>query len=159
MPKKFKYRFEPMLKVKEHKEKEKQKLLAQVTQEVVSQEQRLTSIDGKRESTIDYQRKRLAGKISVAETLLASRYMVRLKKERVAGEEFLEGLKRVEDERRQELLEAAKQRKIYEMLKEKQQERHRRKLEKAEQKDIDEIATTNYRRTKNLNASRDKSDD
>jgi flagellar FliJ protein len=148
MPKKFKYRFEPLLKVKKHREKEKQKQLALITQEVLGQEGRLRALDNRKTATMDYQRNKLVGTISIAETLLASRFMVRLKRERVAGEEYLNGLRRVEDERRKDLLEAAKERRIYELLKEKQQTRYRQEMDKLEQKEIDEIATVNYRRRK-----------
>ena len=149
MPKRFKFRFEPMLKVKKHKEQEKQKVLAQITKEVMGQQDRLTGLDNQRESTLDYQRKKIAGTISLAETLLASRYLLRLKREKLAGEELLQGLKRVEEERRQDLLKAARERKIYEMLKEKQQLKHRKEMDKLEQKELDEVATNTFRRKKN----------
>ncbi len=146
MAKKFKYRFEPMLKVREHKEKERQKELAEAQGQVVEQKGKLTELDKHRVSTFDHQRKKLIGNISVAETLVCSRYLVRLKRDRIAGTEFLRGLEREVEKRRQKLVEAAKERKMYELLKEKQKTRHRKEIEKVEQKDLDEISTNTFLR-------------
>ncbi len=129
-----------MLKVREHKEKERQKELAEAQGQVVEQKGKLTELDEHRVSTFDHQRKRLVGTISVAETLVCSRYLVRLKRDRIAGSELLRGLEREVENRRQKLVEAAKERKIYELLKEKQKTRHRKAIDKAEQKDLDEVS-------------------
>jgi flagellar FliJ protein len=146
MAKKFKYRFAPMLKVKEHREKERQKELADALVRVHEQRTRLRQIDGVRLDTMERQRDRLVGAISVAEALVCSRYLMRLKRDRIAGSELLRGLERQSESRRLALVEAARERKIYDMLKDKQQLRHRQQIEKDEQKALDEVATVSFRR-------------
>jgi len=52
------------------------------------------------------------------------------------------------EKKRQKLVEAARDRKMYELLKEKQQFRHRQDAEKRDQKELDEVAVTSFRRHK-----------
>jgi flagellar protein FliJ len=146
MAKKFKYRFAPMLKVKEHREKERQRELAEAIGRVVEQKARLKHLDTARSRTVERQRDRLVGTISVAEALVCSRYLVRLKRDRMAGGELLRGLERQTEHKRLALVEAARERKIYDMLRDKQQLRHRQQIEKDEQKALDEVATVGFRR-------------
>jgi flagellar FliJ protein len=146
MAKKFKFRFEPMLKVKEHREKERQRELAETLAKVHDQKAALRKLDTKRLDTMDHHRSKLVGRVSMAEALVCSRYLLRLKRERMAGNELLRGMEREAESRRQKLVEAARERKVYDLLKEKQATRHRHGLEKDEQKALDEVATNNFRR-------------
>jgi len=146
MAKKFKYRFEPMLKVKEHREKERQRELAEALGKVQDQKAALMKMDTRRLTTMEQHRSKLVGRVSMAEALVCSRYLLRLKRERVAGSELLRGMEREAEKRRQKLVEAARERKVYELLKDKQQTRHRLDIEKDEQKDLNEVATNNFRR-------------
>jgi len=146
--KKFKFRLEPLLNIRKHREKERQKEHAEAQARVHHQQSSLQQMDGHRLSTLDAQRERLTGTISVAETLVCSRYLVRLKRDRMAGTELLHGLRKEEDDRRVNLVEAAKQRKIYELLREKQEKRHLEEIRKADQKELDEVAAVSDRRNK-----------
>ncbi|MEW5796541.1 MAG: flagellar export protein FliJ [Candidatus Zixiibacteriota bacterium] len=146
--KRFKFRLEPLLKIRQHREKERQKDHAAAVHEVVRQKDLLLGIDHERVDTLDYQRRRLSGRISVAEALVCSRYLVKLKRQRMAGTNLLHGLETEAERKRQKLVEAARDRKMYELLKDKQQLRHRRELEKQEQKQLDEVAVTAFRRHK-----------
>jgi len=146
--KKFKFRLEPLLNIRKHREKERQKEHAEAQARVHRQQSSLQQMDGHRLSTLDAQRERLTGTISVAETLVCSRYLVRLKRDRMAGTELLHGLRKEEDDRRVNLVEAAKQRKIYELLREKQEKRHLEEIRKADQKELDEVAAVSDRRNK-----------
>jgi len=105
-------------------------------------------MDTERLATMERQREQLVGRISMAEALVYSRYLLRLKRERVAGVELLQGMEREAEKRRHDLVEAAREREVYELLKEKQQTRHRKGIEKDDQKELDEVATNNYRRNK-----------
>ncbi|MCP4683873.1 MAG: flagellar export protein FliJ [bacterium] len=146
--KKFKYRLEPLLNIRKHREKERQKEHAEAEAQVLQQESSLQQMDEHRLGTLDAQRDRLSGTISVAETLVCSRYLVKLKRDRLAGTELLHGLRKEEDERRVRLVEAARQRKIFEMLREKQEKKHLEEIAKADQKELDEVAAVNDRRKK-----------
>ncbi len=146
--KKFKFRFEPMLNVRRHKEKERQKEHAEAVEKVVRQKEQLDRIDNMRLTALKQQRNHLSGSISVAEALVYSRYLMKLRRERLGGAELLHGLQLKAEERRVKLVEAAKERKIFQTLKETWQFKHMQELEKAEQKELDEIGANTDRRRK-----------
>jgi len=146
--KKFKFRLEPLLNIRKYKEKERQKELAEAQSRVLKQVTSIKSMDDHRLNTMDTQRQRLTGSISLAEALVCSRYLVKLKRDRMTGVELLHGLRKEEDVRRSRLIEAAKERKIFEMLREKRERRHLEEIDKADQKELDEVAAVGDRRNK-----------
>jgi len=147
--KRFKFRLEPLLKLRQHREKERQKEHAASVHEASLQKEQLQSLDHQRLNTLDQQRGRLVGSLSVTQALIASRYLMKLKRQHLAGAGLLHALEREVEKKRQKLVEAARDRKTYELLKEKRQLRHRQEAEKRDQKELDEIAVTSYRRNKN----------
>jgi len=146
--KKFKYRLETLLKVKTQVEKEKQRQHALTLQKVYDQKNLLTQIDHTRQENMNRQRDYLIGSLSLAEMLIYSRYFLKLKRDTVAGREILIGLEKEEDKKRQDLVQASKERKIYDKLKEKQREKYNAEIELTEKKELDEVATNIYRRNK-----------
>ena len=143
--KQFKYRLEVLLRVREHAEQEKQKKHAKAMQMVQKQRQSLQAIDADRLQTTSDQRTRMTGSLSVAQLLVYSRYLQKIKGEHVMGRELLKGFDRDAETKRQELVEASKQRKIYEQLKERRRERHYKEIEATITKENDEIAINSYR--------------
>ncbi len=144
--KKFRYRLEALLKVKEHIEKERQKELAVALTKVNNQRDANSGLDQARSSTMDGQRSHLTGQLSVAEMLVYSRYIVKLKRDRLAGQECLIGLEHEAESRRQRLVEASRERQTHDKLKEKLREKHVKRIEDALQKDTDEVAITGFLR-------------
>ncbi|MBN1212270.1 MAG: flagellar export protein FliJ [candidate division Zixibacteria bacterium] len=143
--KKYKYRLETLLKVKSQKEKEKQREHAEALRKVYEQKERLTQIDSRRRDNLGRQRQvQEGGKFSVVDMLFYTRYFLKLKRETLAGGELLRGLQRKSEEKRQALVRAAKERKIYEKLKEKQKKKYDDEMETAEKKELDEIATNSF---------------
>ena len=148
--KKFKFRLEPLLKIREHREKERQKEHASATADVQRQRGQIDGIDRERLDTIEYQRLHSLGQLSIASALASSRFLVRLKRDRITGKEFLRALEKKAEQKRQLLVHAARERKIFESLKEKQSVRHVEEANKAEQKVLDEVAVTAFvRRNQN----------
>lgn len=143
--KKFKYRFEPLLKMREHIEKERQKQLATATKRVREQEGNLENISHQREVTFARQRAIMNQPFSVAEALVVSRYVLRLKRDRIAGEEMLKALRAEEEKKRRILLEASRERKKYEKLEERLHEKHDKELDALMAKDADETAINSFR--------------
>ena len=84
----------------------------------------------------------------MAEALICSRYLVKLKRERMAGVELLHALEKGAEQKRQELVIAARDRKTFELLREKQKLRHHTGIEKQDQKELDEVAIGMFRRKK-----------
>lgn len=142
--KKFKFRLEPLRKIREHREKERQKDHAAAVSDVQRQKGQIDGIDKDRLDTMEYQRHRSLGPLSISAALASSRFLVRLKHDRIAGKEFLRALEKKAEQKRRMLVQAARERKIFERLKEKQAARHFEAAEKAEQKDLDEVAVTAY---------------
>jgi len=147
--KKFKFRLEPLLKLRRHREKERQKDHSAAAAEVHRQKLELQTVDHNRLRALDHQRQRLTGSISVAEALVYSRYLMKLKRQRLAGTGLLHALEKEAERKRRKLIEAARERKTYELLKDKQHLRHRQGIEKQDQKELDEVAVTSHRRRKN----------
>lgn len=142
--KKFKFRLEPLLSIKEHREKQCQKDHAVAASAVDRQKGQIAGIDRDRLETMDYQRQRSVGPLSIAASLASSRFLVKLKRDRMEGTEFLKALEKKAEEKRRILVQAARERKIFERLKEKQSLRFREEAEKAEQKELDEVAVTAF---------------
>jgi flagellar FliJ protein len=143
--KKFKYRLETLLKAKEHIEKEKQKQHAAALQQVHNQQQDLKRIDQHRGTTLSQQRHGMTGSMSVAEMLVYCRYILKLKRDMLAGSELLNALQETEQGKRQTLVEASKERKVYEKLKERRHEQFNNDVRLQTTKENDEIALNSFR--------------
>lgn len=144
--KKFKYRLEAILKVREHIEKEKQRDLAAATRKVNDQFGELKQIDQNRSGTLSTQSEKMRGRLSVAEMLVYGRYIMKLKRDTLAGREVLKVLRKDESQKRGELLEASQARRVYQKLKERQHDHFLKEASRSESKESDEVASTNHRR-------------
>ena len=144
--KKFKYRLQALLKVKEHIERERQREHASAVQKVHHQSNELDRLDLSRDSNLSQQRDQMKESLLVAEMLVYSRYLARLKRERLAGTELLKVLEEEGESKRTDLVEAAKERRVLEKLKERQMAKHIAEIEQVLTKEGDEIAVTSYRR-------------
>ena len=142
--KKFHYRLQTMLKLKEHQERQKQKEHAQALEQVYRQKDKLKAIDSSRNTALNFQRQRLQSRLSIATMLTCSRYLLKLKGDTMLGREALNGLEREAEKKRLNLVEASKQRKIYEKLKDKQKERFYSEYERRDAIELDEIALTSH---------------
>ncbi|MFH1687349.1 MAG: flagellar export protein FliJ [bacterium] len=143
--KKFKFRLEALLRVREHAEREKQKTHAKALHMVQKQRQKLQELQADRHRTTGEQRAQMTGRLSVADMLVYSRYLQKIRGEHTMGEQLLAGLDKDAEAKRQNLVEASKQRKIYEQLKAHRRERHYKELEGFITKDNDEIAIGSHR--------------
>ncbi|MEE8577621.1 MAG: flagellar FliJ family protein [candidate division Zixibacteria bacterium] len=121
---KFRFRLATLLKLREHTERMRQKDHALALGKVHEQQAHLALLESRRGSTTDYQKGSLEGKLSLVSLQTASRYLVRLRGEKMSGIETLRGLNMVAEKERVRLVEASREREKYRRLKEKQQERH-----------------------------------
>lgn len=143
--KKFKYRLEALLKMKEHFEKEKQKEHALSLQRVLTQENGLSAIELEKSRNFTRVKEKSVGLLSVAELLVYGRYFIKLKRNRFSGEQMLDALKKQEEGKRSELLVATKEKKIQEKLKEKQYDNYKENIKSLENKENDEIGVNSFR--------------
>jgi flagellar FliJ protein len=137
--KKFKYRFEKVLTVRRHQEKEKQRELAQVVLQQQKQQDKIDEINRSRRRTQGEQRSQLVGKLNPLTLTWYSRFYLRLKHEELTGKDMLRQIGREVNKRRLALLEASKGRKIYEKLREKHLENYTAEMNRLMQKENDEI--------------------
>nr|MBN2276244.1 flagellar export protein FliJ [candidate division Zixibacteria bacterium] len=148
--KKFRFRLERMLQLKEHKEKERQKNLAQATQKVVNQENHLAGLGQKRLETQADQRGYLTGRLALTSLTMFSRYYTLLKKNELTGRELLRIYQREQEKKRLDLVSATREKKIYEKLKEKKRQAYDKEMETLQQKEQDEIASQMFIHKKKL---------
>ena len=146
--KKFRFRLEPLLKLRAYREKEEQKVHAAALQKVFSQEDSLVNIKTDRVNNQKNLRNFLSGYLNLSKLSGYSRYFTKLKKDEYIGGEMLKVLKKDTEDKRQKLLEATKQRKIYEKLKEKHLDKFKHEFEQAVQKEQDEIGVQISRQKK-----------
>ncbi|PKK84498.1 MAG: flagellar export protein FliJ [candidate division Zixibacteria bacterium HGW-Zixibacteria-1] len=139
--KKFRFRLERLLQLKAHIEKEKQKTLGRAAQKVIEKESELRGLDNTRRDIQSSQRHKLNGAVNIANLSVYSRYYVLLKKKEMGGKELLKAYLKDQEKRRLELVEATKEKKIYEKLKERKFDIYRREVGLATQKEQDEIAS------------------
>lgn len=142
--KKFRYRLEPILRIRSHAEKQRQKEHAAALQQVYRQKEHLSDIDKDKARTFEFQRTRLQGSIRTYQLLAASRYLVRLKRDTMTGTELLRGLERETERRRQLLVQASRERKIYEKLRERQEAKFNQEVEQHDRKALDELAVVTF---------------
>ncbi len=148
--KKFKFRLEPLLQIKAHIEREKQKHLALAARKVVDQETYLYELNRDRQAAQNEQRGHLSGALKPNLLLNYSRYFLKLKKNELTGFEILKAYRTEREKRRQDLLEATKQKKIYEKLKEHKKDNYQKEIETLIQKEQDDIASKMFHRKKKL---------
>ncbi len=142
--KKFQYRLERILQLKKHDEKDKQKNLGEATQKIFNQNRKLLKFLQTRINTQGQQRKCLGGRINIIQHLGYSRYYRQLKKEELTGREILKAFEKDRERKQRELVDATKQRKIYEKLKERRHEKYIKDLELTLQKEQDELAAQSF---------------
>jgi len=156
--KKFRFRLEKMLQLKGHVEKEKQKILGQATQKVMDQEKALEEINWRRRNLHDAQRQILLGRINSQALSAYSRYYLRLRKDELSGNELLKVYRSDQAKKRDELVEATKQKKIYEKLKEHKKEAYYKEYSRLTQKAQDELASQMLQHKKSSRANRELPD-
>ncbi len=136
---------EPLLKQRKHIEDEKQKVLASATKKIIEQEDELVQIEETRQSSCHKHFEKIKKDFKVVDLLVFSRYVHKLKTDRMVGGEMLKVLRQDENEKRKELLKASRERKKYEKLKEIQEEKFYKVIEEEEKKESDEIALNIFR--------------
>ena len=140
-----------LLKMKEHIEKEKQKILALSQKKVMDQKDKLGETENQSDHTKNGQTLKLKKPFTVAEMLIYSRFIHKLKRDKLLGQQMLKVLEQDETNKRHDLLEAAREKKKYAKLKEKQQGHYYTEIDKNIAKEADEIAVNSFRLKKNKN--------
>ncbi len=143
----FKFRLEKVLEVRRRKEEEKEKELASLKKELRREEEFLEKL--RKETSLIAERIGAFQKVddeslNLEELRREYDYLEVLRNKITRHLNTVEKLMIKIEEKRKELIEASKERKIMEKLKDKQYRKFRSEEERKERKVLDEIGTLNY---------------
>ena len=142
----FRFRFQRILEIKERMEDARRAELGEVTAALNREMERLSALY---ETQATY---RNMGGLPVHQRVdtcllgVGARYTERLKGEIQEQMEHLEKIEAVVENKRQKLLEATRERRVYEVLKERAEEAHRHEANRRERIQLDEVGEQLYAR-------------
>lgn len=136
----YKFSMEKILNLREDLEKDKMEKMVTVQNELQVQKEALQQLLDEGEK-IDKERKTFS---NIQDLKQKSLYKSKIKKEIEKQDEIIATTKKTLEEKRLDLIEAQKDRKIMEKLKEKDYEEYRLNAQIEEQKELDEIAVLKY---------------
>lgn len=147
--KKFNFRLQKVMQVKEEVEKQKMLDLADAKRFVAEEEKRLGHLQSQDEAYREtIERRKTAERINPMEMDLYYRYLRKLGDEIDLQNGRVQDARDKMEKRRQVLLNASKERKVLEKLREKKYTAFRAEVTKKEQNFIDDVATVNHVRGK-----------
>lgn len=138
--KKFRYRLAPLLTVKEHAEKQRQREHAQALQQVYSQQQLLTELARRTHETVRGSQAAVSARPNVLLAQMTSRYLAKLRRDAITGTELLRAYQTEAERRRLVLVEATREKRKLEKYREKLRERYYQDLDQSERKELDEVS-------------------
>ncbi len=140
--KRFDFRLERVLALKQRVETERQGIFAAAERRVNDQEERLKDLRQSRQNTFSSERRELVGAVPLASLRNYSRFYAALSRSELIARETLDALARDRERKRLELQRAAQERKGLELLKERHRGRYQALADRAEQAEFDESAAT-----------------
>ncbi len=148
--KKFSFRLEKVLRLKERIETLKRGEYGAAAQRVSERERALAALDSERERCSVEEQKLLTGEgLDVMRLRTYSRYFNHLRGEMRIGTEIKRALQKDAEVKRQSLIVSSREKKTLERYKEKLELSHIRDMDKAEQQELDELGAIRYIRNSN----------
>ncbi len=144
----FKYRFEKILTYRRHQEKQRQRDLAAARELERAQRDKIVGLRHCQEETQTQRRNFLVGHIETARLSGYYRYFLKLQQLEAASREMLRHVIKEVNKRREALVEASREKKIYEKLKERHREKFQREYTLYMQKETDEIGQKAFLRNR-----------
>lgn len=142
--KRFNYRFQRILELKERIEEARKAELGEAVA-VLNQEQ--ASLEQLMRTQETYQHlEQPAAPCNLNLLGLNANYVLRLQREVLIQLERIEGIQRVVDERRSNLIEATKEKRVYEVLRERAESEYKLQRKRYEQEQLDEVGGQLYLR-------------
>jgi len=137
----FQFRFQRLLELKESQEQSRQGALAEALALRQTEQDRLNRLQETRESHLRAGRPPPGADVSVDLLALGAYFSQRLEREIIEQREQVQQVDTVVSRRRDELLEATKERRVFEVLRDKAAESHRRQQRRQERIWLDEVGT------------------
>ncbi len=145
MAKRFKYRFETMLKIRRQREEHHQRVVADRNRQIHQASDQLTSLNRQiQDETNAIRASHQPGTIDMQQAMRHRHWLGHLHKGALETQARLRFLEARLAQERAALAEASKQRKILEKLKEHQVQQHRRTEDHHLMQELDEMATVRY---------------
>ena len=152
--KKFSFRLEKLLRLKERAEQIKLQKHEEARRRVREQEAALSALERERLANNDRQRKIMSGGIDVIRLRTYSRYYHKLRGDRLAGEGLRSTLIKDQHAKHSQLVAAARERKTLERYREKSEARYLAEVERHERAELDELATQRFIHEKTSSSKR-----
>jgi len=143
----FRFRFASVLRYREILEETKRRGFGAAMDHYRHEEARLKRIDGEIAGLEKLMERSGQGRISVQDLQNKYNYARVLDRERDAQERAMKAAEQEVEKRRRELVEAMKQKKIFERLRERDREIYEDEVRKEEQKMLDEFSVQRFNRT------------
>jgi len=140
----FKYKFQSILDLKTRIEDQKKSKYGEANAELNRQQEKLDVLFDERTYQIELMREKGKNGVTPKELIVYNNYMERLKRSIEIQKVVVDRAKKAAEQARLELVEAAKQRKMFETLKEKQMEEYWEDYYRKEQAQLDEIVSYKY---------------
>lgn len=142
--KKFSFRLEKLLRLRERIEDFKQVEHARAQARVFEQDSEISELDRSRQAEIERHRHALTGDVSVTQLRAHSRYTHRIRADRVAAVVTRASLERDRVEKERDLLAASRERESLEKFKEREKTRFAVQVEKEERIEADELSAQRF---------------
>jgi len=143
----FRFRFASVLRYREIMEETRKRGFGAAMDHYRHEESRLKRIDGEIAGLEESMERGGQGRISVQDLQNRYNYARVLDRKREAQEKTVKAAEQEVERRRRELVEAMKQKKIFERLRERDRETYENELRKEEQKMLDEFSVQRFNRT------------
>jgi flagellar FliJ protein len=145
MAKRFRFRFETMLKIRRQREDQQKRVVGERIAQIESVQQELHRLDQLAQQSVETIRTvQQGGRIDLQQAIAQRGWVAHLHKATLDAQTRLRGLEARLAQERAVLAEAAKQRRILEKLKERQTERHRLEEQRVETRLADDLTTTRF---------------
>lgn len=145
MAKRFRFRFETMLKIRRQREDEHKRIVGERLAQIAEVRTELARLEQLTHQGMDSIRAvQQPGRIDLQQAMAQRGWVAHLHKATLNARTQLGALEARLAQERAALAEAAKQRRILEKLKERQGERHRLEEQQAETRAADDLATTRH---------------
>ncbi len=144
--KRFRFRFQPILTVKERLEEARRASLGEAVAVLNYERDRLADLQRMRDTYRQASATPAAARLDAVVLGLGAGYLQRLRGEIGAQEQRIRQVEAVVEERRQRLAVAARERRTYEILREQARARHREEQQQSERRLLDEIGEQLHQR-------------
>ncbi len=140
----FSFKFQSILDLKQRIEDQKKSKYGEANEELKNQTDKLNVLIEERDYQFELMREKGKNGLTPKELIVYNNYMDRLKRSIEIQTVVVERAKAAVEKARLELVEAAKQRKMFETLKEKKLEEYWEEYYKKEQAQLDEVVSYKY---------------